>query len=172
MNTETPEIFMSPIEDRYIDAIIKIAEDCGLSEWTYNDYLSEKDRKDSICFMCFNVETNQNKKILGFIISRLIITEISCLQIPFDFYSESECEILNIAVHSSAQKKGIGRRLLNITIDNCRRKKVKSIWLEVRKHNENAVDFYQKNNFEIVYTRKNYYRNPVEDALVMKAELP
>lgn len=42
--------------------------------------------------------------------------------------------------------------------------------LEVRASNEPAVSVYRKLGFEEVGRRKNYYRNPKEDALIMRRE--
>jgi ribosomal-protein-alanine N-acetyltransferase len=46
-----------------------------------------------------------------------------------------------------------------------------SIWLEVRESNTAALTFYQKNDFNRMYTRKNFYTNPSENAIVMKRNL-
>jgi ribosomal-protein-alanine N-acetyltransferase len=43
--------------------------------------------------------------------------------------------------------------------------------LEVRESNERARKFYYRNGFIDVAIRKNYYRNPVEDAIVMLRSL-
>jgi [ribosomal protein S18]-alanine N-acetyltransferase len=52
----------------------------------------------------------------------------------------------------------------------------KHIWLEVRKSNSAAVSFYRSMNFVERGIRKNFYRAPTEDALIMellpKRELP
>ena len=48
------------------------------------------------------------------------------------------------------------------------RKNIQEIWLEVRKSNANAISFYQKNNFELQFERKNYYTNPSENACVLR----
>ena len=44
---------------------------------------------------------------------------------------------------------------------------VNSFYLEVRKSNENAISLYQKNGFKICGERKNFYKNPTENALLM-----
>ncbi|VTS44770.1 GNAT family acetyltransferase [Streptococcus porcinus] len=76
-----------------------------------------------------------------------------------------ELEITNIAVLPDYQGKGIGAQLLQ---------KVASfnhpIFLEVRESNLAAQALYKKANFSIIGKRKNYYKNPIEGALLMKRE--
>ena len=46
----------------------------------------------------------------------------------------------------------------------------KDIFLEVRESNKAALLFYQKEKFIEIARRKNYYHEPVENAIVMKRE--
>jgi ribosomal-protein-alanine acetyltransferase len=165
-----------PITPPDITEIIKIGELSSLSSWTYSDYLDEIQRKESVGFVYKNsiksIKGNdefESRDIFGFIISRLLNTQSHIH--PQEYTEISECEILNIAVHPLFRAKGIGQKLFAATVNRCLSQKVESIWLEVRKNNVEAVNFYQKNGFEVIYTRKNYYHNPLEDALVMKAAL-
>lgn len=59
------------------------------------------------------------------------------------------------------RKKGIASKLMDKMIEE----NVKNITLEVRTTNEGAIKLYEKYNFKIVSTRKNYYGN--EDAYLM-----
>lgn len=77
-------------------------------------------------------------------------------------------DILNIVVNPLDQNKGIGGSLLNYLIDNAP-KKCEKIMLEVAANNKTALNFYQKNGFKIINTRKNYY--PDADALIMERRL-
>ena len=182
------ENIISPITDECIAEIIQIAECCDLSAWTFGDYLDEINRADSFGFVQTENKIedesnilNQSRGIAGFILARLIknsdnyLTNYSLNEEAginsLQHLQYTECEILNIAVRPTAQKRGIGQKLLDSVFEVCFRQQVRYIWLEVRKNNENAITFYRKNNFQPVYTRKNYYRDPVDDALVMKAEL-
>ena len=42
--------------------------------------------------------------------------------------------------------------------------------LEVREHNYDAIDLYHKCEFKVTGRRKNYYKNPTEDALLMACD--
>ena len=72
-------------------------------------------------------------------------------------------EILAIATVEEYRNKGIAQELLD-------KIKNKDIFLEVRKSNEKAINFYKKNNFKQISIRKGYYSDPTEDAIIMKME--
>ena len=73
-------------------------------------------------------------------------------------------EILAIATIEECRNKGIAQELLD-------KIKTKDIFLEVRKNNEKAINFYKKNNFKQISIRKGYYSDPTEDAIIMKMEV-
>ena len=85
--------------------------------------------------------------------------------------SVDSADILTIAVKKEKRRTGIGRLLLNAIIDASRTRGCHSVFLEVRSSNETAVEFYKKYGFTCINTRKNYYREPVEDAVIMKLNL-
>lgn len=84
---------------------------------------------------------------------------------------EDEAHLGNLAVHPSARRLGVGQLLLEDLLETARKRRISRITLEVRESNENARKFYYKNEFIDVAIRKNYYRNPVEDAIVMLRSL-
>lgn len=81
-----------------------------------------------------------------------------------------ECHILNIAVHPTMRRHGIGARLMNDAIAEARQKKVQVMTLEVRRSNLAARSLYRKLHFEERRLRKNYY-GAGEDAIVMELKL-
>lgn len=83
-----------------------------------------------------------------------------------------EAHVGNLAVAQAERRRGVAQRLLDDLVANARSRRVRRITLEVRESNENARKFYYKNNFIDVAIRKNYYRNPTEDAIVMLRTLP
>ena len=149
---------MSGLEFRRINAkdskcVLEIERQTSLSEWSFDGYKTEISRTDSICLVA-----ELKKTIVGFVIARLIS-------------AASEGEILNFGVASDFQKMGIGTLLLREVIEIILLNKIEYLWLEVRKSNLKAKKFYEKNGFEIVGARKNFYNNPTEDALLMKLRL-
>ena len=73
-------------------------------------------------------------------------------------------DLNNIAVSSDHRHKGIGQGLLDKALTLC--EGLDTMTLEVRRSNAAAIAFYEKNGFEAVGTRKNFYERPVEDALI------
>jgi ribosomal-protein-alanine N-acetyltransferase len=78
-----------------------------------------------------------------------------------------EGHILNIAVTPDLRRRGIASTMLEKVIDELKKKGCKSIYLEVRASNTNAIRFYENFGFVSVGIRKNYYTLPKEDAVVM-----
>ncbi len=70
----------------------------------------------------------------------------------------------------NARKQGIGTRLLEDLLKKTKEQGVKKLFLEVRAGNEKAIALYNKMNFKEIGTRKDYYQDPVEDALLMEHE--
>jgi len=80
---------------------------------------------------------------------------------------EDEAHLGNLAVHPSARRSGVGQRLLDDLMETAEKRGIVRVTLEVRESNEVARKFYYENHFIDIAMRKNYYRNPVEDAIVM-----
>ena len=76
-----------------------------------------------------------------------------------------ELEITQLAVKKAYQGQGLANRLMVFLVDRPER-----IFLEVRASNQVARALYEKHGFQPVGQRKNYYQNPVEDAILMARE--
>lgn len=64
--------------------------------------------------------------------------------------------------------------LLNKMLDECKKRQIKYVMLEVRATNFSAQKLYLKHGFKEEVIRKNYYKNPDntrEDAIVMGMEM-
>jgi ribosomal-protein-alanine N-acetyltransferase len=97
-----------------------------------------------------------NGKVAGYLCANIII---------------DEGHILNLAVHPEHRGAGIASRLLQHMIAEMRDRGCRSIFLEVRISNRNALKMYEKLGFTLLGTRKAYYASPVEDAVVMVLRL-
>jgi [ribosomal protein S18]-alanine N-acetyltransferase len=82
-----------------------------------------------------------------------------------------EAELANIAVAPVARGQGIGTRLLDAAIAYAAGKGCTAMYLEVRESNARARALYASRGFEEVGRRRRYYRQPVEDALILRAAL-
>jgi ribosomal protein S18 acetylase RimI-like enzyme len=158
-----------------INTVLEILSENRLEIWSYNDFLSEIQRDDSRDDSLTLVGKMDNE-IVGFCITRLIKLDNqlhynSGRALINDKNFETECEIYNIAVKRELQHRGIGSKLLDRIVLLLKKYNSQSIWLEVRISNIEAISFYQKNNFRQMYERKNFYSNPLENAIVMKRDL-
>ena len=78
-----------------------------------------------------------------------------------------EGQITNVAVHPDARRGGLGRAIVDALIEEALERGLEQISLEVRESNLAAVTLYEKAGFTVAGKRKNFYRRPTEDALVM-----
>lgn len=150
-NKKSFEFLILPMENSHLENVIKLQTKNNLSQWSRFDYIKQIKDETALNFVAILKD-----KIIGFVISRLIIREL---------------EIYNISIDKNLQGCGFGSALLKDLINRCSRLAVEVIWLEVRETNTKALEFYKKNGFTTAYTRKDYYNNPVENAVVMNLEL-
>ena len=80
-------------------------------------------------------------------------------------------EVLNLAVAPEFRRRGIGGALLDAGLSAFQRRNVEEVFLEVRESNHSAQALYLAYGFRAVGQRAAYYRNPREDALVLRLEL-
>ena len=81
-----------------------------------------------------------------------------------------ESDMMNVAVHPDYRRRGIAERLANDLVEALAALESHCLTLEVRDSNESARALYAKLGFCQVGLRKNYYRNPKEDALILRKE--
>jgi len=82
-----------------------------------------------------------------------------------------EVHLRNIGVHSDYRSKGIASILIRKMIEISRQKGVVWSTLEVRRSNKNAIQLYEKFGFTQNGIRPFYYRDTMEDALIMWARI-
>lgn len=83
----------------------------------------------------------------------------------------NQADITNIAVMSRCRGRGIGRALMEKAFEYAVQREVSNMMLEVRVSNKVAIELYEKMGFKRAGIRKNFYEAPVEDAIVMFANL-
>jgi ribosomal-protein-alanine N-acetyltransferase len=94
--------------------------------------------------------------VVGFIIGRVL---------------HDEWEIENIVVAESVRRRGLGIRLLGEFLELARDRSAKAIFLEVRESNLAARSLYEEHAFVGAGRRKQYYRDPSEDAILYRLEI-
>ncbi len=82
-----------------------------------------------------------------------------------------QAELANLAVRTDHHGRGIGTVLLDQAMEHAKSKGVENLFLEVRQSNESAYRLYASRGFTQISIRKDYYKNPREDALVLVKHL-
>jgi ribosomal-protein-alanine N-acetyltransferase len=82
-----------------------------------------------------------------------------------------ELHVTNIAVHPDCRQRGLGRTMLTSVLQDARGRHLRTIGLEVRPSNREALSLYESFGFKVVGRRKGYYYDTGEDALVMELRL-
>ena len=127
-------------------------EQIMIKEVTYNDILSLfKEYKED-----YIISMSNNSKYYAYELNNEYIGFICILDL------DTELEIIDVFVLPKYQGNGYGDKLLKYILDNY---KNRNYFLEVNINNEKAINLYKKNGFDILTTRKHYYKD--EDAYVM-----
>ena len=82
----------------------------------------------------------------------------------------AEADMMNIAVHPDFRRQGVARALILALIGELKKRGSRCLTLEVRASNDPARALYESLGFAHVGTRRNYYQNPKEDALILRKE--
>jgi len=125
--------------------------------------------------MCFRTHWTREQFLLGlerhaFRIYGIRLRGVLAAYAAFSVIA-GEMEILNIATHPFHRRKGLARQLLAQVLNICRGERVEQGFLEVRRSNVGAIDLYEKFGFTQVGTRKNYYPDNNEDALLYRLDI-
>jgi ribosomal-protein-alanine N-acetyltransferase len=99
-------------------------------------------------------------KLLGFAVGKVIGSSV-------DRVSELE----SIAVEKSGRRIGVGKALCNAVIAWSRAQNSKVLELEVRAESAGAIALYSGLGFVTMGRRPGYYRQPVDDAVLMRLDL-
>lgn len=82
--------------------------------------------------------------------------------------NNDEAELFKICVDEFYRRKGYGTILMDDFITYARQNNVKNINLEVRSNNNQAIEFYKQYGFIEISIRKEYYKEPISDAVIMQ----
>ena len=135
--------------------IVQLEEACFSAPWTRKMLEAELTGNQFARFcVAMGCEEGTNvESIIGY----------HCFWIVFE-----ELRLMNLAVRASMRRKGIGRALaLEAVRVGVGLAAIRAV-LEVRASNEAAQDLYRKLGFVPISTRRRYYANPIEDAVIME----
>ena len=82
-----------------------------------------------------------------------------------------EGDITNVAVVEEHRRSGVGSMLIEAVLERAKQLNIEIMTLEVRQSNYKAQGLYKKYGFEVIGTRKRYYSDNNEDALIMTKQL-
>lgn len=135
-----------------IDSVIAIeAASYGEHHWSRESFFNELSNELAMYYSAFD----ENGTLVGYAGSWHIL---------------EEAHLTNIAVSPDCRRKKVGEALLARVIKDCIAEGVKYLTLEVRVSNSPAINLYEKYGFKSLGTRKGYYQNNNEDALIMWTE--
>ncbi len=119
--------------------------------WSQNLFLSEF-RSSSVSLLLVALADTPLRTVVGYIVCWLIADEM---------------HILNLAVDRSYRRQGIAKKLVLAAINRSHQKGGKRGFLEVRSSNTAAQKLYSSLGFTGTSVRRDYYDEPVEDAVIM-----
>ena len=136
------------LTEEYIESLVELENLCFDEPWTKGMFVGDLSSE----YTCYFAAIDDDNKVVGY---------------AGMWISVDEGQITNVAVHPDFRRKNIATELLSRLFDVCRKRGLQSITLEVRQSNEKAINLYEKNGFLSVGMRKNYYKNPAENAVLM-----
>ena len=145
-----PRYWIEPlVDDRDLEGVIEVEAASFTNPWTRDMYSWEL-RNRSVCHIL--IVRNEDCWVAGF----------CAFWIVFD-----EMHINNLALRPQFRAQGIGTALLRCALGEARELGARRATLEVRASNDPARRLYARLGFYVAGTRRNYYTNPVEDALIL-----
>ena len=147
------ELLLEPFTAAHLDEVLEIERLSFTDPWTRGMFRSELE----VASHTYGRVAVEGGRVVGYLLAVLL---------------PDEAHLGNLAVHPRSRRRGVAQRLLDDLVQSSRKQGVRRLTLEVRASNESARKFYSNNEFIDIAIRKNYYRNPVEDAIVMLCGLP
>ena len=139
-----------PMNETHVSQVAELEKVC------FNDPWSEKSIANELTNpLSFWLVAEENGVLLGYVGSQSVM---------------DEADMMNIAVHPNCRRRGIARELIECLVTALKEKGVRCLTLEVRASNEAAKALYGNLGFAQAGRRPNYYRNPREDALILRKE--
>lgn len=142
--------WIEPLADEAdLDGVLEVEAESFTNPWTRDMYAWEM-RNRSMCHILL-VRTGECR-VAGFCAFWRVFDEI---------------HINNLAMRPGFRARGIGTALLERVLAEARRLGARRATLEVRASNEAARRLYERLGFYVAGVRRNYYTNPVENALIL-----
>lgn len=149
----TPAYWIDRLDgDQDLEGVLFVESESFTNPWTKEMYAWELQNR-AVCHI-FVVRT-PDQPVIGFCAFWLVVDEI---------------HINNVAILPGMRGQGIGTVLMQRVLEEARDLGAQRATLEVRVSNEGARRLYERLGFYVAGTRRDYYTNPVEDALILWRE--
>ena len=135
---------------QHVTQVAELEKICFSDPWSENSIASELDNQ-----LAFWLVAEEGETVAGYIGSQTVM---------------DETDMMNVAVHPDFRRQGIAEALVNGLVEQLKAMGSHCLALEVRASNAPAISLYEKLGFSEIGRRKNYYRNPREDALILRKE--
>ena len=137
-----------------VEAIVAIEQRSFSDPWSESSFRDLLDHP-RIYFACARREEGSGDRVVGYVVA---------------WFAAGEGEIANLAVSPAERGRGLGGVLLDAALAEGRRLGATETFLEVRSTNARARQLYESRGFAEVGRRRNYYRRPTEDAVILRRE--
>jgi ribosomal-protein-alanine N-acetyltransferase len=145
----TPAVTIARLEAASeLDGVLEVEAESFSNPWTRDMYLWELQNRT----VCHIYVARASDAVVGFCAFWLVVDEV---------------HINNLAVRPAFRGRGIGGALMTHVLDAARDLGAHRATLEVRESNVGARGFYERIGFRTAGRRRDYYTNPVEDALIL-----
>lgn len=141
-------IIIKNMNKDHISILAELEKSCFTQPWSEKSLAEELNNRTAH----FLVAEKKTGEIMGYI-GVFVVCE--------------SCYISNIAVFPQYRRQGVGKTLINSASETAKKLGAESISLEVRPSNTAAIMLYNMSGFEEVGLRKNFYRDPQEDGLIL-----
>jgi len=152
------KVQIRPARAEDISAVVALErETSGAPHWAAAEYAAMVDNPAEELFRrLLLVAENSDKDMVGLAVGKVI-------GVGIDAFGELE----SVAVSMRARRAGVGRALCEAVVEWCGQQGAQGVELEVRSASEAAIGLYRRLGFEAVGIRRSYYRDPVDDAILM-----
>ena len=141
-------MIIETMKSSHVAQIAQLEKICFSDPWSEKSIASELNNE-----LAFWLTAMEGEQVAGYIGSQTVM---------------DESDMMNVAVHPDFRRKGIAEALVNALVEALKSKGSRCLTLEVRASNVPAITLYGKLGFSEIGRRKNYYRNPREDALILR----
>ena len=139
-----------PMNKDHVAQVAALERQCFADPWSEGSIASELDNPLSLWLVA-----EQDGAVCGYVGSQTVL---------------DETDMMNIAVRPDCRRQGIAAALIDELIVRLKERGSHILRLEVRVSNAPAIALYDSLGFTQLGLRKNYYRNPKENALILGKE--